>query len=247
MSLKLDKVNRGPHLSTLVASSISREIAQGRLNPGDQLPTEQELAQTFGVSRNIVREAIARLRAEGLVWSQQGRGAFVSAQSDAPVLRLDLGPVQDNAAFASLFELRGLLEVEASALAAARRDTDDLAALSEALEKMRQAAYGSRAWLEADLAFHQAIATATRNDYIAQCLSAVSQRVGDSILASGHQRASGELADMTLGEHQAILSAIESGDEAEARGAMAHHLKQAAGRLNLDPIGTAAAKPLGSA
>ena len=62
MMLKLDKVNRGPHLSTLVASSISREIAQGRLKPGDQLPTEQALAQTFGVSRNVVREAIARGR-----------------------------------------------------------------------------------------------------------------------------------------------------------------------------------------
>ena len=83
MTLKLDKVNRGPHLSTLVASSISREIAQGRLKPGDQLPTEQALATTFGVSRNVVREAIARLRSEGRIWSQQGRGAFV-AESQQP-------------------------------------------------------------------------------------------------------------------------------------------------------------------
>ena len=67
MTLKLDKVNRGPHLSTLVASSISREIAQGRLKPGDQLPTEAALATTFGVSRNVVREAIARLRSEGRI------------------------------------------------------------------------------------------------------------------------------------------------------------------------------------
>src|ERR1700743_2680217 len=64
MSLKLRKVSRGPHLPTLVASSITREIAQGRLRPGDQLPTEQALATTFGVSRNVVREAIARLRSE---------------------------------------------------------------------------------------------------------------------------------------------------------------------------------------
>ena len=74
MALKLDKVSRGPHLPTLV----SREIAQGRLAPGAQLPTEQALAQTFGVSRNVIREAVARLRSEGRVWSQQGRGAFVS-------------------------------------------------------------------------------------------------------------------------------------------------------------------------
>lgn len=234
MSLKLDKVNRGPHLSTLVASSISREIAQGRLKPGDQLPTEQQLAQTFGVSRNIVREAIARLRSEGLVWSQQGRGAFVAAKSDAPALRLDLGPAQDNAAFASLFELRGLLEVEAAGLAAARHAAADLAAMSLALTEMGQAAYGSRAWLRADLAFHQAIAAATQNDYIMQCLVAVSERVRDSILASGHQRASEELAEVTLGEHQDILSAIGAGDARSARHAMARHLKNAAGRVGLD-------------
>ncbi len=59
MALKLGKLNRGPHLPALVASSISREIAQGRLKPGDQLPSEQALATTFGVSRNVVREAIA--------------------------------------------------------------------------------------------------------------------------------------------------------------------------------------------
>ena len=94
MTLKLDKVNRGPHLSTLVASSISREIAQGRLKPGDQLPTEQALATTFGVSRNVVREAIARLRSEGRIWSQQGRGAFVVEASNATVLTIDYEALQ---------------------------------------------------------------------------------------------------------------------------------------------------------
>jgi len=108
MTLKLDKVNRGPHLSTLVASSITREIAQGRLKPGDQLPTEQALATTFGVSRNVVREAIARLRSEGRIWSQQGRGAFVTDASNATVLTIDHETLQRADSFRSLFELRGI-------------------------------------------------------------------------------------------------------------------------------------------
>ena len=103
MMLKLDKVNRGPHLSTLVASSISREIAQGRLKPGDQLPTEQALAQTFGVSRNVVREAIARLRSEGRIWSQQGRGAFVADAQNTTVLTIDNDSLQEADAFKNLF------------------------------------------------------------------------------------------------------------------------------------------------
>src|SRR3954465_1742108 len=109
MTLKLDKVNRGPHLSTLVASSISREIAQGRLKPGDQLPTEQALATTFGVSRNVVREAIARLRSEGRIWSQQGRGAFVAETANTTVLTIDQDVLQQGNAFLSLFELRRIL------------------------------------------------------------------------------------------------------------------------------------------
>ena len=112
MTLKLDKVNRGPHLSTLVASSISREIAQGRLKPGDQLPTEQALATTFGVSRNVVREAIARLRSEGRIWSQQGRGAFVVESNNPTVLTIDYEALQRADSFRNLFELRGILEVQ---------------------------------------------------------------------------------------------------------------------------------------
>ena len=130
MTLKLDKVNRGPHLSTLVASSISREIAQGRLKPGDQLPTEQALATTFGVSRNVVREAIARLRSEGRIWSQQGRGAFVADATNATVLTIDYDALQRADSFRNLFELRGILEVQAAALAAKRRTKADLTAMT---------------------------------------------------------------------------------------------------------------------
>ena len=78
MALKLDKVNRGPHLSDIGGEFDLARNRRGRLKPGDQLPTEQALATTFGVSRNVVREAIARLRSEGRIWSQQGRGAFVA-------------------------------------------------------------------------------------------------------------------------------------------------------------------------
>src|ERR1700748_1314902 len=127
MALKLGKVNRGPHLPALVASSISREISQGRLKPGDQLPTEQALAATFGVSRNVVREAIAKLRSEGRVRSEQGRGAFVADAANSAALSIDRKAIQKGNAFPSLFELRGILEVHAAALAARRRSEADLA------------------------------------------------------------------------------------------------------------------------
>ncbi len=234
MSLKLDKVNRGPHLSTLVASSITREIAQGRLKPGDQLPTELRLAQTFGVSRNVIREAIARLRSEGRVWTRQGRGAFVADEADTSVLTVDLNMAEAGEAYRSLFELRGILEVEGAALAALRAGESDLSAMKLAVGAMGEAPYGSVAWLQGDLEFHQAIARATGNDLIVQFLTVVAEKVRESILASGNQRASEELATSTLGEHRAILDAIHARDPEGARRAMAGHLQLAATRLGLD-------------
>ncbi|TCR80161.1 FadR/GntR family transcriptional regulator [Rhizobium sp. BK376] len=233
MALKLDKVNRGPHLSTLVASSISREIAQGRLKPGDQLPTEQQLATTFGVSRNVVREAIARLRSEGRIWSQQGRGAFVADQPNATVLTIDYEALQQANAFQSLFELRGILEVEGAALAAGRRTDSDLSAMRDALTTMQAAPYGSVMWLKTDLEFHKTVAAATGNPYMVQFLTFVSERVRESILASGNQQRSEDLAAVTLGEHQRILDAIEARQADEARDAMRQHLHGAASRVGL--------------
>lgn len=236
MVLKLDKVNRGPHLSTLVASSISREIAQGRLKPGDQLPTEQALASTFGVSRNVVREAIARLRSEGRIWSQQGRGAFVADGGNTTVLTIDYDVLQQGNAFRSLFELRGILEVEAAALAARRRTDSDIAAMKQALETMSAAPYGSVTWLTTDVEFHKTIAVATGNPYMVQFLTFVSERVRDSILAAGNQQRSDDMASITLGEHRRILEAIAAGDPKAAQVAMQQHLEGAAHRVGLPDI-----------
>jgi DNA-binding FadR family transcriptional regulator len=233
MALKLGKVNRGPHLPALVASSISREISQGRLKPGDQLPTEQILATTFGVSRNVVREAIARLRSEGRIWSQQGRGAFVADSPNSTVLTIDHDTLQKGDSFASLFELRGILEVQAASLAAARRSKDDLAKMRNALKAMTASPYGSVEWLKADLEFHLAVAHATRNPYMTQFLGFVSEKVRESILAAGSSHHSDEMARATLGEHEAILATIQAGDAAGAQAAMRTHLDNAAQRVGL--------------
>lgn len=232
MSLKLDPISRAPHLPALVASSISREIAEGRLKPGDQLPTEQALARTFGVSRNVVREAIARLRSENRIWSKQGRGAFVAESGNSPVLAIVDDQLRAGEAFASLFELRGLIEVQGAALAAVRRKPAEIAEMKACAAAMAKAPYGSVSWLKEDVNFHLAVAKATQNSYIVQLLNFISERVRESILASSGKR-SDEMAQATIGEHGRILQAIEAGDAAEAANAMRLHLENAAGRVGL--------------
>jgi GntR family transcriptional repressor for pyruvate dehydrogenase complex len=244
MALKLGKVDRGPNLPALVASSISREIAQGRLRSGDRLPTEQALATTFGVSRNVVREAIAKLRSEGRVWSQQGRGAFVADTTNPTVLSIDHDALQKGDAFASLFELRGILEVHAAALAARRRSKDDLARMQEALASMTASPYGSVQWLKKDLEFHTAIARATGNAYIVQFVGFVSEKVRDSILVAGGSHASDEMARATLVEHEMILVAVKAGDPAAAQQAMRVHLDNAAARTGVYANGRGSSQKL---
>lgn len=244
MALKLGKVNRGPNLPALVASSISREIAQGRLRPGDRLPTEQALATTFGVSRNVVREAIAKLRSEGRVWAEQGRGAFVADAANPTVLSIDHDALQKDDAFASLFELRRILEVHAAGLAARRRSKDDLASMQEAFADMPGSPYGSVQWLKKDLEFHTAIARATGNAYIVQFVGFVSEKVRDSILVAGASHASDEMAHATLVEHERILVAVKGGDSAAAEEAMRVHLDNAALRAGVHA--TRRAAPAGS-
>jgi GntR family transcriptional repressor for pyruvate dehydrogenase complex len=234
VTLKLGKVNRGPHLPTLVASSLTREIAQGRLKPGDQLPTEQVLASTFGVSRNVVREAIAHLRSEGRVWSQQGLGAFVSESVAASVLKIEHDESQPVDAFIALFQFRSILEVHGASLAARLRTGADLKRMHGAVEAMATAIYGSIAWLDGDVEFHQAIATATHNTYVMQVVGFVSERVRESILAVGEHR-SDDMAQVTEEEHRRILAAIEAQDESAAQQAMQTHLAGAAKRVGLLP------------
>src|SRR5689334_12440796 len=99
--MKLPAIKRQTHLPTQVAHLIMQEIAAGRLKPGDQLPTEHALAESLGVSRNVVREAIARLRSDGIVQSRQGVGAFLARVAPAATLRIDAESLKDLGEFQS--------------------------------------------------------------------------------------------------------------------------------------------------
>jgi DNA-binding FadR family transcriptional regulator len=135
-------------------------------------------------------------------------------------------------AFASLFELRGIIEVQGAALAAARRGPGDVKDLKTCSAAMAKAPYGSVTWLKEDVHFHLAIAKSTQNTYIVQLLNFVAERVRESILASSGRR-SDEMAQATIAEHDRILRAIEDGDARAAAGAMRVHLDNAAARVGL--------------
>src|SRR5688572_9078152 len=122
-----------------VVARIAGEIRSGRLAPGARLPTEQQLMEAMGVSRTVVREAVAALRAEGLVTTRQGSGAFVSADTSRVPFRIDPDGLVSIEHVLDVMELRLAIEVEAAALAAERITPERLAPIGRALRAIETA------------------------------------------------------------------------------------------------------------
>jgi GntR family transcriptional repressor for pyruvate dehydrogenase complex len=229
---------RTARLFEQIVEQIEESIREGRMKPGDQLPSERELAQQFGVSRTAVREAVKTLSEKGLVESSSGRGTFVtSARSESMRHSLDRlvnsGEPQ-NAAYVS--ELREILEPEFTALAAARIEEQQLAMMREAIDVMDRNMQNPEAYIEADLDFHLALAEAAANPLILSLLDSIVgvlrvQRLGVFAITGGPQR--GQM------HHKLILKAIEQRNPTKARKAMRAHMQQ----IHDD---SAAAKPAGS-
>jgi Transcriptional regulators len=228
-----NQIRRSEHLPARIAAQIGREITEGRIAPGEKLPTEHLLAKTFGVSRSVVREAIAQLRNEGLVETRQGVGAFATEIERRQSLRIEQGDLTDPDTFRSLYQLRMPLEIEAAGLAAIHHTAEDMARIDEALAQMTGAEKWTEQGIVADLAFHRALAGATQNEYFLLFIGFIAERISLAINAARAKAVLEEIVEVTIAEHVAIRNAVASRDPVKARNAMRRHLTEAAGRLDL--------------
>ncbi|MCO5081683.1 MAG: FadR family transcriptional regulator [Rhizobiaceae bacterium] len=221
-------------LPSQVASLLSKEIERKQLLPGHRLPTEQQLADRFGVSRNVVREAVAQLRADGLVEARQGVGAFVLAPEQRAAIRIDREALKDVENMERLFELRCILESQSAALAAERRNDDHLTSIKAALDRMS----GEEKWedgsIDADLAFHREIARATGNNYIHTFISFVCEQIRHTIQYARLTNPLHDLVEVNVGEHVRVYEAVVAGDAVAAEKAMQAHIIGAAKRVGVD-------------
>jgi DNA-binding FadR family transcriptional regulator len=221
-------VNRRPrNLALGVVEGLAERIRNGRVAVGAKLPTEAEIMGEFGVSRTVVREAISRLQASGLVETRHGVGTFSLGAGDAPGFRItpeDMGTLQDVIA---VLELRIGVETEAAALAAQRRTDANLQQMRVALDALTEAMEQGRDAVGADFQFHLEVARATQNSHFAEMMSTL----GSTIIPRARLHAPAVDAQAQLGylrrvnaEHESILDAIASGDSEGARAAMRTHL-----------------------
>ena len=210
-----------------VVERLAAEIGSGRIVPGTRLPTEQELTAALGVSRTVVREAVAALRAEGLVETRQGVGAFVTRDIQRRPFRIDPDLLHSIDEVVQVMELRTGVEVEAAGIAAERSNAVSRGRVAKSLAAIDTALARGETAVDEDFAFHQAIAAATGNPHFMRFLEFLgrfliprqSVRVGVKTVQDQQS-----YLQRIQTEHRAIAAAIDGGDVAAARRAMRRHL-----------------------
>lgn len=229
-------VSSGARLSDQVAEQLTAEIKQGRLLPGDKLPTEARLVAQFEVSRTVVREAVSRLKSLGLVDSRQGSGVFVSQKLPFAPLHFEVQHAASQEAVVQMVEVRRALEAEVAALAAERRSSSDLRAIRQAVQALDAAVQAGGNGVAEDVKFHRAIADATRNPFLIQTLEYLGQFLhGATQVTRANEARRVDFAAEVQTEHQAILQAVETGDAQAARQAAARHMGNAIARIQCAP------------
>ncbi|MFZ7092640.1 FadR/GntR family transcriptional regulator [Primorskyibacter sp. 2E233] len=213
-----------------VFQKLMRSIKSGAYDPDERLPTEHDLAAEFQVSRPTIREALRRLREQGLIYSRRGAGSFVrQAGVREP---LGFGSLESIADLDRCYEFRITVEPEAAAQAALRRGPNTLEVISDALGLMRDATAQSRHREDADFAFHLAIAEASGNQYFSTAMQALKEHIAVGMQFHGLSlKASSDALDAVYREHKAIFDAIRDGQSDEARDLMRRHLKGSRDRL----------------
>ncbi|WP_159948936.1 FadR/GntR family transcriptional regulator [Rhizobium sp. 18065] len=217
---------RGESLVSRISTDLRRDIEAGKFAPGSRLPSENELTREYSVSRAVVREAIAILRAGGLVEARKGAGVFaleVNAKAQ-PFHNLDPDRVSS---VIELLEIRTVFEVESAALAASRRSATQIEAILEAHNHIRECLIHGAPTRDADFALHLAIAEATQNRRFVEFL----QLIRTGIIPRGELQGAEPGArpkDYNLNlqeEHGRIVDAIIEGDAESARVHMRTHLR----------------------
>ncbi len=218
-------------LPELVAAEIEEAIMDGSYSAGSQLPSEQQLANQFGVSRNVVREAFKFLKERGLIEILNGSGAYVSQPSVEPTsnalgryLRL-LGARES---IEMLYEARRLLEGENARLASLRADASDLQTLDACLQRMKDHAGSIERWSEADLDFHLAVAHATHNPFLTVLLEPLVDQLR-GVIAEGYLVPGA--VERGLQAHSRLFEFIKARDAEGAYRAILEHLSDSEARV----------------
>ncbi len=223
------------NLTREVVDRLQAEITGGNLKPGSRLPTEQAMMAAMGVSRTVIREAVAALRAEGLVLTRQGVGAFVAPDVLQRPFRIDPETMGSLGEIVHVMELRTGVEVEAAGLAAERASAPEKKRMEHALKAIDRSIKRGEQAVDQDFAFHFAIAEATHNPQFIRFLEFLgSFIIPRQSVRAAHTEPAGQRSylETIQGEHDRIFAAIRDGKPGDARIAMHAHLMRSRERYS---------------
>lgn len=226
---------RARGLAHQLVDDLGEKIRSQTLRPGDKLPTEAAIMNAYEVSRTVVREALSKLQAAGLVETLHGVGTFVLEQRPSGVFRLDPGEIAASVDVLAVLELRISLETESAGLAAGRRSNDQLVAMRQALDEFDRNVGTGGDTVAPDFRFHVQIAQSTGNPYFADIM----RHLGTTLIPRARisairvQDGGGAYLSRVNREHEEIYAAIARRDPESARAAMRIHLTNSRERLRV--------------
>lgn len=218
-----------------LVDDLGDKIRSQTLRPGDKLPTESAIMQAYGVSRTVVREALSKLQAAGLVETHHGIGTFVLQPRAPGMFRLEASDIATSVDVLAVLELRISLETESAGLAATRRTEEQLLSMRDALDDFERNVAVAGDTVAPDFRFHLQIAQATGNPYFADIMSHLGTTIipRTRITAIRNHDRRGEYLTRVNREHEEIYAAIARRDPESARAAMRIHLTNSRERLRL--------------
>lgn len=217
-------------LADTVFERIHRAIKSGAYAVDERLPTEHALANEFQVSRPVIRDALQRLRDQGLIYSRRGAGSFVREQGVKEPL--GFGQMENLTDLQHCYDFRLTIEPEGAAMAATRHTPDAIAKIRTALALLRDATNRQAHRADADFMFHLAIAQASGNPYFVTAMQALEDHIAVGMRLHGLSlRSTKDGLAHVLVEHTEILNAIEASDATKARELMRNHLQGSRNRL----------------
>ena len=224
------KVKRHRGLAEQVADLLDAEITNGDFQPDEILPTEAALAQRFDVSRTVVREALARLKHDGILTSRQGGRTRVAKRRTARVFRLDNEPAHDEDWLGHLYELRLILEGESAALAARRCTSKQLADIQHYFNQLACALKNRQEATRESIDLHVAIIKASGNPHLTKLADWIAEKIGSLVKSEPDRYAEEKMKHEVQQEHLEIIQALENRDAALARKLARKHVLNAAQR-----------------
>jgi DNA-binding FadR family transcriptional regulator len=232
-SLRKAEFKRAPKLSDQVVDFLKSEMNRGLFGPGEYLTSEAELAAHFGVSRTVIREALGKLKYDGLLESSQGSKSRVAKLGAKRVFRMEELDFVNLEEMLYLYEFRAIIESEAAALAAKRRNDKDIEELGMLINQLDEAVEHAADGTDENIEFHKAVVRASKNVFISSFMDFFSGKIFDLVQSDRRHSKSAGLPPGVQQEHIRIFDAVAAGDSKKARNETLRHLENAAKRRGL--------------